>query len=253
MPVREPRRVIPAQETIRLTAPRHNSSDASSNLNSTLFPAGSYSFTTALANVSTGCTTDPSVFRCPPFTTYSSSPQNSSMTFHWTITPVTRYSYAISSKPNDPAPSFADLPLTILDANQYAERLVFNLTTAKQVAALSRGRATCWFNQTVTSVTLWTRKRASYYFPPGGASSPPPAPHQTAGGFAPWPYMVEIGEVQRGGPGVPDCRDDAGESVVGAEKLGAGGECGCFYANFGLEPARNGTAARAGRFARSVG
>lgn len=237
---------------------RNSSSDHTDPLPSMLFPVGSYSFTTALANVSTGCTSDPSVFRCSPFTTYSSSPKNSSMTLHWTITPLTRYSYAISSKADDPAPSFANLPMTLLDANQYSERLVFNFTTTKQVAVpkLDGGPATCWFNDTVMSVTLWTRIRASY--PPGVSSLP--APQVASASFAPWPYMVTVDEVQDGGAGVPDCRNGSGNSVGGG-KLGAAGECGCYYANFDLDAGGNatsgaggnGTAVAAGRLARWMG
>jgi hypothetical protein len=180
------------------------------------------------------------------------------MTLHWIITPLTRYSYAISSKPDDPAPSFANLPMTLLDANQYSERLVFNLTTTKQVAVpkLDGGPATCGFSDTIMSVTLWTRIRASY--PPGVSSLP--APQVASASFAPWPYMATVDEVQHGGAGVPDCRNGSGNSVGGG-KLGAAGECGCYYANFDLDAGGNatsgaggnGTAVAAGRLARWVG
>ena len=58
-----------------------------------LFPAGSYAFTTALTNITTGClpSTVPSdTWKCPPDNnTYNSStPDQSSTTYHWTIEPV---------------------------------------------------------------------------------------------------------------------------------------------------------------------
>lgn len=58
------------------------------------------------------------------------------------------------------------------------------------------------------------------------------------GGFAAWPYKVDVRQVQRGGVGVPDCRVDGGREVNvpdGQRALGTGeGECGCYYRNHGL-------------------
>lgn len=222
------------------TTTRNKSSDPPDPLPSTLFPAGSYTFTIALTNVSTGCTADSSLFRCPPLTTYSSSHDgNHPMTFHWTITPLTRYSYAISSGPDDPEPSFTNVTLAFIDANQYSERLVFNVTTSTEVetSISGLGAATCRYNQTVVSVTLWTRIPASY--PPGVSSLPTPL--AASADFAPWPYMVAVDEIQEGGVGVPTCMDGDGKGIRG-KKLGASGECGCHYANFGLDaPGGNAT------------
>lgn len=169
----------------------------------------------------------------------------------WTISPVTPYSYAIFSTANPFAPTFSDVPLTLQDANQYAERFTFNLTLAHAsivdgaLAPDDPSTTTCWFNGTVMAVTLWTRMPAD--FPAGVAAANVSVGGTGAdGAFAAWPYRVEVTQTQQGGgAGVPDCIDAGGKAVGGAD-LGADGECGCTYRNFELGGAAvggNGTAA----------
>jgi hypothetical protein len=68
----------------------------------------------------------------------------------------------------------------------------------------------------------------------------------TSGGFAAWPYKVDVRQVQKGWDGVPDCRVDGGREVTvpnGQSPLGTGeGECGCFYRNYGLGSGNSTTA-----------
>lgn len=142
--------------------------------------------------------------------------------------------------------------MTLLDANQYTERFAFNFSQphssvvdggAGALGVPGGATTTCWFNSTVTAVTLWTRIRAE--FPPGIEAAPLPtnetAAAAAADAFPPWPFRVEVRQTQQGGAaGVPDCRDPSGENV-GGDQLGAAGECGCFYSNFGLNGAGNGT------------
>ncbi|KAJ9131988.1 hypothetical protein NKR23_g11487 [Pleurostoma richardsiae] len=227
---------------------KSQSQSASTVTANSLFPAGSYAFTTALVNTSTACTSEASTFRCYPYATYTPlSPNASAATFHWVITAVSSYAYTISSSANPFAPSFSNVSLTLLDGNQATERLVFSVPAAKAVVPAGSlpgagdRAATCWFNSTVLSATLWTRARASY--PPGVAAVPDPV--NASATFQPWPYAAEIRQVAAAGPGVPDCRDGDGAEVGDsfAEAAGAG-DCGCWYANHGL--VGNGTVA-AGR------
>ncbi|KAK3695291.1 hypothetical protein B0T22DRAFT_438302 [Podospora appendiculata] len=212
-----------------------------------LFPAGSYTFTTALTNVSTNCTRgNPSAWRCYPYSTYDpSAPSLAAAAFSWVITPATLYSYVISSSDNPFAPSFANVSLTLLDGNQYTERFTFRFPMAKAVVPATAtatgpgpGPAVCWFNSTVVSATIWTRMRASYPASITGVPSPTNASYT----FAPWPFAVEVKQSQEAGEDVPDCRDASGRAVDSGGGGGGGGggtgsgECACWYSNYGLPP-----------------
>ncbi|KAJ9161490.1 hypothetical protein NKR19_g2210 [Coniochaeta hoffmannii] len=177
---------------------------------SSLFPAGNYTLTIALSSISTSCSSSPKTWRCYPYTLYSpSSPSSnsSSATFFWTISPKTSYSYAISSTPNPFAPNFSDLPLTIVDANQYTEHFTFNFSLSHSsivdgaLGPSDPSTTTCWFNSTVVAVTLWTRIKADYPDGIGGVSVPL---NGTAGdgAFATWPYRVEFERDSDGNRGV---------------------------------------------------
>jgi hypothetical protein len=202
-----------------------------------LFPAGSWSFTTALTAVSTDCTSNPATFSCFPGSVYSAgAPNASAALWHWTITPLNSYAYAISSSANPFAPVFDNVPLTLVDGNQYTERLVFNFTLAlPTVPAIDlvpgqHSAATCTFRTTVLSATLWTRTRADY---PASIAAVP-EPKEASTNFAPWPFQVDIAEVQAPGAGVPECVDTRGATLGDFSRAG-GGSCGCWYANFDLE------------------
>ncbi|KAK0657294.1 hypothetical protein B0T16DRAFT_452776 [Cercophora newfieldiana] len=197
-----------------------------------LFPAGSYAFTTSLTSVSTSCITASLTWRCFPYSTFSlSNPSLSSATFYWVIKPVTSYSYAISSSDNPFAPSFSDIPLTLIHGNQNTERFTFNFTMGFVVtpSTTSTSAATrCTFNDTLMSATVWTRMRAEY---PKGIELVE-APRNATRVFAPWPFRVEVSQVARGRP---ECRDVEGR-VVDVDFEGTGdGECRCEYGNWGVE------------------
>ncbi len=214
------------------------------------FPTGAYSFITALSTVSTACTSNPATFRCFPFAAYTAaSPNASAATFNWIITRDADQRYVISSSDNPFAPSFANLSMMFLDVNQYNERFVFNFTMAKSVAASAPlsgdpAAATCWFNHTVLSATLWTRARASY---PVNISAVPD-PRNATFNFNPWPYKVDITQVQVAEPGVPDCMDASGRRVGDFQATptpGVKSDCECGYTNYGLV-AGNRTTSRRG-------
>ncbi|OLN81772.1 hypothetical protein CCHL11_06907 [Colletotrichum chlorophyti] len=203
---------------------------------SNLFPVGSFAFTTALMESTTGCTSNPSTWRCYPYRTYSQSPNASLATFHWTISPRNSYTYQISSSENPFAPKFVNETMVLLEGNTYNERLVFNFSLPKTVVpseAISAGNraTTCMFSDTVFRATVWTRRNVT---PPLGSTdggttgNATVAPPSGGGKWAAWPGQVEIVQMKTGGP---ECEDYDGNAVP----VAAGqGQCKCRYANFDL-------------------
>ncbi|KAK4193491.1 hypothetical protein QBC35DRAFT_481768 [Podospora australis] len=240
------------------------------NKNSTLplpvdiFPAGSYTFTTTLSNISTSCTPSSSLsqspWRCFPYALFSpSSPSSSAAAYHWTIFPQTQYSYTISSSSNPFAPSFTNVSLSLVDANQPSERFSFSFIHPKLVSSQSTSDDNkilkCWFNTTVLSATIWTRRRASYPANITSATLPSSSTDQKTPRekWPPWPFAVEIQETQGESDEVPDCFDaGTGQRVNPAlvalagsrnstntaagvtKRQEEGNQCGCFYKNFDL-------------------
>ncbi|KAI8631047.1 hypothetical protein F5Y19DRAFT_20074 [Xylariaceae sp. FL1651] len=215
-----------------------------------LFPAGSYSFMTALWNTSTACTTNSAAFRCYPFATYNSSSPSAETdalaTFLWTISERANSTYNISTAPNPFVPQFSNVSLNLEDGNQDTERLVFELggmvlevVPAQPITGSGDGGSgstatKCYFNDTTLSATIWTRKPAEY--PANLTTSVDNMGNgtHTSENFDPWPYAVEISQVAGAGVGVPDCRDADGNEVGNFEMPQAGGDCGCWYRNFDL-------------------
>ncbi len=219
----------------------------------TAFPSGSYTFTVALTNVSTACTTSEAAFSCSPSTTYNatlSDPAVAAATFHWIIKPQSSGgggggggNYSISSSANPFEPSFANATMTLVDGDQYSERYTFSFSRALPVVpatAVVPGQtrtATCTFPSTTWAVTVWTRLRAAY---PAGAAALP-TPTAASDTFAPWPYRVEMAEVQAAQPGVPACVDSEGQSLG---DLSGRGQCGCWSYKYGLGGLSPGTSPR---------
>ena len=209
---------------------------------STDFPAGTWTFSTALQNTSTACTSNGATFNCYPFVTYTpATADTSAASFHWTIAASGPSSYSVSSSANPFAPVFSNLPLTLVDAGLDTERLTFSFSLALPVVPTinivhgQHSAATCTFGSAVLSATLWTRLRAEY---PANMTSPGSVPAVPKGGsetFPPWPFRVDISETQMPRKGVPSCVDTRGVSL-GDFSLpgGSGGPCGCWYTNFGL-------------------
>lgn len=149
--------------------------------------------------------------------------------------------------------------MALIDGNQYTERFRFSVPTPKAVSAeveVEGGKkvvATCWYNSTVLSATIWTRVRAGY--PANITAVKVPINGTTAGGgngtaaWAQWPFAVEVTEkTGKGDRG--ECKDSSGAVVVPLFRDGTRGgeapqeraECGCWYKNFELDTNRvNGT------------
>jgi hypothetical protein len=214
-----------------------------------IFPAGSFAFTTSLANISTSCTTNPSTWRCYPYATYAQSPSLSLATFFWVITPLNSYTYLISSTENPFAPMFTNLTLTLLDGNQYNERFVFNFTSDKvgvPAAALDEqnSAATCKFPVTVFRATIWTRRPGDLGKGSAGGNSTSGGAGGVGGGapassaqFGSWPGQVEVMQTQRAGQDVPSCMDYAGNRIGNFAIPGSQESCSCRYSNFGFASA----------------
>ncbi|KAI1872258.1 uncharacterized protein JN550_003977 [Neoarthrinium moseri] len=202
-----------------------------------VFPAGSYAFNTALANISTACTSNANTFRCYPYTTYSASKTASSATFYWTITQVGEAAYMISAARNPFVPQFTNISVDLLDRGLATERMTFSfpldLAIVPAVALdASNTAATCYFNGTTMGATIWTKKAAEYPSSANGSS----ATAQTSTSFGNWPYAVEVSQVANSGDGVPDCRDSKGQPLGDFDLSGAAqGNCSCMYSNFGLD------------------
>ncbi|CAK7235452.1 hypothetical protein SCUCBS95973_009274 [Sporothrix curviconia] len=245
---------------------------SSNSTPSNAFPAGSYTFTVALTNVSTACTTNGFAFGCAPGSdrvfSASGSPaaQNASaVTYAWVISGTTSQStsgettttYSVSSasssssSSSSSAPSFDNVHMTLLDAGLSSERLVFNFqmdlayVPTSDLIAAQTSSATCYFNQTAFQATLWTKQRATF---PATISSVT-VPANASSTFSPWPFAVAIEEVQQAAPAIPDCIDYHGNSLgnfsaaTGGSSDGSSAICGCWYSNT-VGSVSNGTSTR---------
>lgn len=231
------------------------------------FPAGSYSFTTALTSISTSCTSDPATFRCYPYIIYNasqntsssettSSSSSSSRTSFWTIHEPRPSSFLISAAPNPFVPQFTNVSMRLLDANQPTERFTFNFTMQLTVTPASQitrtamadtttaeqgngdsddnSRFTCYYHDTVASATIWIRRPAEF---PRNLDTPVSnggnGTHVSTS-FDPWPYAVDLAQVSEPGPAQPECRDADGGRAGDFAAPSDAEPCGCWYRNYGL-------------------
>jgi len=221
------------------------------------FPLGEYSMITALRTVNTNCTSNPSTWRCYPYSTYNpadGSNTSSLATFNWIIA-NTSSQYATINSTDTTSPegvpanlsiSATNNPFSIAFSNQSliyiapssnatAVRYTFSFTQPKSVipstSLLSSGAAAeCFFNSTVFTGTLYLNVSSTF---PGGNL----ADETGIGGYTPWPYALEISQRSGGGQDVPACYEMA-NGRVGDRILTAttpepeGSECLCDYRNY---------------------
>ncbi len=240
------------------------------------FPAGSFSFTMALTNVSTGCSSSALAFGCFPYVVFDPSSASAStaaaqgasaVIFEWVITgsasastssAETTISYSISSSSSNQTsssasaaaaaasafatPTFDNIRLNRLDAGLDSERLVFSFTmdlaTAVPAAADlvpgQAGASTCHANQTTFAATMWTRKLATFPTQRITAANAVGGNSTTAApAFSPWPFAVEISEIEAAEPGIPSCLGADGGAIgdFSVDGDGDGTQCGCWYSN----------------------
>ncbi|KAK0249451.1 hypothetical protein B0A54_03704 [Friedmanniomyces endolithicus] len=222
------------------------------------FPLGEYSMITALRTVATNCTSNPSTWRCYPYTTYDpsdgSTNTSSLASFNWIIS-NTSSTYAtnlttstssqntpsnltISSTNNPFSISFTNQSLLYTPAtstNATSGHYTFSFTQSKSVipstSLLSSGAAAeCFFNSTIFTGTLYLDAASTF---PGESL----ANETGIGGYTPWPYAIEISQSSGGGADVPACYEmvngGVGNRITTATTPEAGSaECVCDYRNY---------------------
>jgi hypothetical protein len=186
----------------------------------------------------TNCTSNPSTWRCYPYTTYAESATLSAATFSWIVSlnePATSPpSYTISSTDNPFSIVFSAMPLTLLDAGLSTEHYSFVLTSMNKPVVPSSAitaaniATTCYFNQSSLEARLYTKMAKTY---PPSESSAGASSNGTAS-FAPWPYAAYVDQMDSGGQNIPQCFDNSG-NAVGSFAVETGGECSCLYLNYG--------------------
>jgi hypothetical protein len=238
------------------TTAASNNTDTQPQDNSTpiqQFPLGQYSFRTSLRAQQTNCTSNPSTWRCYPYTVFDpsnpSTSATSQSTFDWIIKNSSAF-YATSTNPPTPssgvpanltisstanpfALTFAAQEMTYsASSNATSPKLTFSFPLPKIVvpasALTSNNAATqCYFNSTILSGTIYLDAQ-----PDSSANA------TENGSYQSWPYAVEITQSSPGGEGTPECYEvvdgKLGERVSeGLEPEGVEEECRCEYRNFG--------------------
>ncbi|KAI9837061.1 MAG: hypothetical protein M1819_000710 [Sarea resinae] len=216
------------------------------------FPVGSYAIRTYLATMTTNCTSNPSTWRCYPYSTYTSaSPSSSSAIYDWIISPsttadATSQNYTMSSTANPFAPSFHDVPLTLLDGGLDTEHYAFSISMNKTVipsAPLTDddSQSICFYPETTLRGRLYTRQKpsTSNATTTSSSSTATPAAVSAPQAFQPWPYAAQVEQLSAGGASVPECYQASNGVAVGA-RLGnlspeaADDSCSCVYQNYDL-------------------
>ncbi|KAH7250539.1 hypothetical protein B0J15DRAFT_44716 [Fusarium solani] len=206
--------------TIGLKDKRQGSTEDNSPLKDPNFPAGSFSFKANLQKPLTECTSNPSTWRCYPYT------EGEPATFFWIITYVNTQFYKISSTDNPFAPSFTNLTLELLDENTPKERLLFSFSMNKTVVpddqlSSSNRAARCTFDDTRFEATLWTHRSKGHDNDDDTSENSK---------FVAWPGDVEIVQSKSFKSGSPRCVDDDGDKV--GDVKSRSGACECRYTNF---------------------
>ena len=198
------------------------------------FPLGTWSIPTYLTTTATNCTSNPSTWRCYPFTTYTSTtPTSSYSTLTWRITSPTNSTtdLRISNSNTIFSYPFTDLPLQFVDtADPRLSAYSFEFTYRKQVvpttALTSDGAATrCYYNDTILSVKLYNTEQGA------GGDVRDDNSTSTAGNMD-WPFAIEYEERSSGGAQCFRYVDGRETEEVSVDA--GSGDCECGYRNYGL-------------------
>ncbi|KAM3069244.1 hypothetical protein ACMFMG_010756 [Clarireedia jacksonii] len=202
----------------------------------TAFPARNYSLPTFLTTITTNCTSNPEIWKCYPYSTYSAgNPSDSSATFQWLITSTSisnsPANLTISSTPNPFSIFFNNASLILKDEGLDTEHYFFQIQMQKQTRpdvqlGLENKAATCYFDGTVLEGELYTKIGV-------GAGAIDEGEETGTGGFVAWPGRVEVKQIAKAGTGLPRCVDTDGVSLGEFGVGGVGGEkvCECVYVN----------------------
>ncbi|KAI9718830.1 MAG: hypothetical protein M1828_006519 [Chrysothrix sp. TS-e1954] len=212
-----------------------------------VFPVGTWSIPTYLTNTTTGCTSNSLTWNCAPYNDYTpSSPQASFTTFDWAInstsSPPSNDSLTVSSTSNPFYLTFKPSKLTLMDAGTPSERFAFNFSLPRSViprGSISADGATtlCYFNDTVISGSLYTRKAADLLASSSSSSSSLGISGQQT--QKQWPAAAYITQSADGGSGVPDCYPASNGMVSGPritqglQPVSESRQCMCVYENAG--------------------
>jgi len=202
--------------------------DASSTSNA-IFPAGQYRIQTVLSSVSTNCTSNPSIWTCYPYTTYSDSQTESLAYFDWIISPssFSESNYSISTTDNPLTIMFSNITLTLMNRGNDDELYAFDIPLAKITRPVtpittSNVAAACTFSNSMLKAELYTKMPKTLN------------DTESVGGIRTnrWPYKVRIEQIAASDAGNPKCVDLSGNSL--GDFSAQGGECGCDYVNTGM-------------------
>ena len=216
------------------------------------FPIGNWNFPVALTSTSTECTANPSTWRCPPYSTYSQAQTASQTSFSFIITSnsadASNSSLQIASASNPFSLLFPNTSLALFDPGRPKERYTFDVKTQKQVtpdqSLTPDGKlATCFFNETVITATLYTQVQHSG----SEARSALPGGPMVNGGAQPWPGTVYVSQSSGGGSDVPACYPAGGGGAIagprirqGLEAQAAGRQCSCVWNSVNVTMTTNG-------------
>lgn len=167
--------------------------------------------------------------------TYREANAGADTTFNWIITPTSANGtdYVISSTNNPFALDFSNATLSMTNSGQSSEAYRFSINMQKTVIpnvtlAADGASVDCFYNGTIFSAVLYTKKEKTYPTQNKTSSSPTEA-------YLPWPYAVEVQQMANGDTGVPDCykiiNGNIGEPVpIGTEPSTQ--TCQCMYQNY---------------------
>lgn len=237
----------------RKKSSQSSSSDPAQNpITPAVFPIGQYTLNTALANVSTSCTSNAATWSCWPYTTYSASdPSLSEATFNWILSNTSsEYPTNASMLTTDSSGVAANITITPADDpfaitftnqslvyinNDTQPRYTFSFTQSKSVVPSSAitsdgSQSTCFFNSTIFSATLYLSSSPAQDYSENSTSS---------SSFASWPFAVEIKQTSPGGTGTPDCYEtvngNIGSAITSITTEPEANTCVCDYKNFDLQ------------------
>lgn len=206
-----------------------NVGNGPSSTSNATFPAGAYRIQTVLSSSTTNCTSNPSIWTCYPYTTYSVSQSSSRANFDWIISPpsTSDSNYTISTTQNIFTILFANISLSLINEGSDNEYYSFDipLTKSTRPAAplgTSNVAAACTFSNSILRAELYTKIGRTLNDTESEGSLP----------FQPWPYMVKIEQTAAPSAGIPQCVDLSGNYL--GDFSSQDGECGCEYVNTGM-------------------
>jgi hypothetical protein len=192
----------------------------------TTFPVGVYSIAAFLYSTKPSCTPVPATWRCYPYTLYSTSQSGSQSTFNWIIAGTNSSSglkYTISATDNPFALPFTNATLTLQERGTQDEHWGFSTTLPKvvypdEVITADGSTARCYYNQSMVSGNLYTRRNATL----GGGANEDDV----------WPGAVEIWQTADMAPTCFEVLNGNDGEKVQLTGASTSGMCQCMYADF---------------------